>query len=43
LKMIKEICAASPSVCPDHAGYLGMELQKASECLTNGIEYIQDR
>ncbi len=43
LKMIKEICAALPAIRPDHAGYLGMELQKASECLTNGIEYIQDR
>ena len=43
LKMIKEICAALPAIRPDHAGYLGMELQKVSECLTNGIEYIQDR
>ena len=41
--MIKEICAALPAIRPDHAGYLGMELQKVSECLTNGIEYIQDR
>lgn len=43
LKMIKEICAASPSVCPDHAGYLGMELQKAANCLKIDKSYIQDR
>tara|TARA_Y100001968_G_C19284284_1_gene680833 strand:- start:327 stop:728 length:402 start_codon:yes stop_codon:yes gene_type:complete len=27
---------------PDHALYIGRELQKAEECLKNGTEYIQD-
>lgn len=42
LKLLREICAASPSMRPEHAGYLGMELQRASECLKNGNKYIQD-
>jgi thymidylate synthase len=42
LKLLREICAASPSIRPDHAGYLGMELQKASECLKTGKFYNQD-
>jgi len=42
LKLLREICAASPSIRPDHAGYLGMELQKAAECLKIGKQYIQD-
>jgi thymidylate synthase len=42
LKLIKEICAAIPAIRPDHAGYLGMELQKASECFNTGKKYIQD-
>jgi len=42
LKLIREICAASPAVRPDHAGYLGIELQKASECLKTGKKYVQD-
>lgn len=43
LKLIREICAASPGIRPDHAGYLGMELQKAANCLKTGKPYIQDR
>jgi thymidylate synthase len=43
LKMIKEICAALPAIRPDHAGYLGMELQKAANCLKIDKSYIQDR
>ncbi|MBD1901781.1 thymidylate synthase [Trichocoleus sp. DQ-A3] len=43
LKLVREICAASPSIQPDHAAYLGMEFQKASECLRTGKQYIQDR
>jgi thymidylate synthase len=42
LKLLREICANSPSIRPDHAGYLGMELQKASECLKTGKLYNQD-
>ncbi|MDZ8028429.1 MAG: thymidylate synthase [Nostoc sp. SerVER01] len=42
LKLLREICAASPSIRPNHAGYLGMELQRASECLKTGTKYIQD-
>ncbi|MEH2044920.1 thymidylate synthase [Nostoc sp.] len=42
LKLLREICAASPSIRADHAGYLGMELQRASECLKTGAKYIQD-
>lgn len=43
LKLIKEICAASPVIHADHAAYLGIELQKAAKCLEVGKEYIQDR
>ena len=42
LKLLREICADSPAIRPDHAGYLGMELQKAAECLKMGKQYIQD-
>lgn len=42
LKLVREICAASSSIRPDHAGYLGMELQKAAECLKTGKKYVQD-
>lgn len=43
LKLVREICWASPAIRPDHAGYLGLELQKAAECLKNGQHYIQDK
>jgi thymidylate synthase len=42
LKLVREICIASPAINPEHAGYLGMELQKAAEYLNNGTQYIQD-
>lgn len=42
LKLVRDICTASPAINPAHAGYLGMELQKASEYLQNGKQYIQD-
>lgn len=42
LKLLREICAASPAIRSDHAGYLGMELQKAAECLKTGKKYVQD-
>jgi thymidylate synthase len=43
LNLIREICASSPAIHPDHSGYLGLELQKASQCLKEGKKYIQDR
>ncbi|MBW4625815.1 MAG: thymidylate synthase [Brasilonema octagenarum HA4186-MV1] len=42
LKLVREICAASPSIRPDHAGYLGIELHRAAECLKTGKQYVQD-
>jgi thymidylate synthase len=42
LKLLREICAATPAIRPDHAGYLGMELKIAAECLKMGKQYIQD-
>jgi thymidylate synthase len=42
LKLVREICAASPAINPEHAGYLGMELQKAAEALHTGQQYFQD-
>lgn len=43
LKLVREICLSSPAIQPDHLGYLGIELQKAMECLRSGKQYIQDR
>lgn len=43
LKLVREICTNSPAILPEHIGYLGIELQKACDCITNGKEYIQDR
>jgi thymidylate synthase len=43
LKLVREICAASPAIQPEHIGYLGIELQKAAECLKKSEQYIQDR
>jgi len=42
LTLIREICAASPAIQPDHAAYLGMELQKAAESLKTNKPYSQD-
>jgi thymidylate synthase len=42
-KLIREICAASPAIQPDHIGYLGIELQKAYQCIKIGKQYIQDQ
>ena len=42
LKLVREICAASPAINPEHAGYLGMELSKAAEALRTGQQYFQD-
>ncbi|MFM7405723.1 MAG: thymidylate synthase [Cuspidothrix sp.] len=43
LKLIKAICAALPAIRPDHAGYLGIELQKAATCIKIDKPYIQDQ
>jgi thymidylate synthase len=43
LKILREICANSPAIKPEHSGYLGLELQKAFDCIKSGREYIQDR
>ncbi|MFB2934127.1 thymidylate synthase [Aerosakkonemataceae cyanobacterium BLCC-F154] len=43
LKIVREICAASPAIMPEHSAYLGIELQKAWECLKTDKQYIQDR
>jgi thymidylate synthase len=43
LKLVREICAATPAIHPDHIGYLGIELQKAAEALRQGIIYTQDK
>lgn len=42
LLVLREICAANPAIQPDHAAYLGAELQRAKTCLDAGIEYKQD-
>lgn len=42
LALLREICDASPNIHPSHAGYLGLELQKAWSCLRSGKEYVQD-
>jgi len=43
LRLIRDICASSPAIQPDHIGYLGMELQKALQCIKTGNQYNQDR
>jgi len=43
LRLIRDICASSPAIRPDHIGYLGIELQKAHECIKSGKNYNQDR
>ncbi|WP_413172630.1 thymidylate synthase [Anabaena azotica] len=43
LKLTREICAASPAIRPDHAAYLGMELQKAANCIKIDKPYVQDQ
>ena len=43
LKLIREICFDSPAVQPEHIGYVGMELQKAAECIKSGKQYTQDK
>ena len=43
LRLLREICASSPAIQPEHSAYLGLELQKAFDCIKNGRVYFQDR
>jgi thymidylate synthase len=43
LVLIRQLCDHCPTLEPGHAGYLGLELQKAATCLKTGTPYIQDR
>jgi len=43
LKLLREICQNSPMLQAEHAGYLGLELQKAATALKTGQLYQQDR
>ena len=42
LGIIREICADSPAIEPAHIGYLGIELERARNCLNAGKIYTQD-
>ncbi|MEG5048927.1 DUF4346 domain-containing protein [Microcoleus sp. B4-C1] len=39
---LREISAASPAIQTEHIGYLGVELQKAAQCLKTHTTYTQD-
>jgi len=43
LKLIREICAASPAIHPDHIGYLGIELERAKQAIKTNQQYTQDK
>jgi thymidylate synthase len=51
LELVREIAKASPAILPDHIGYLGIELQRAGDCLKGAPPsgslrdrvYIQDK
>jgi thymidylate synthase len=43
LNLLRDICSTSPAIQPEHTGYLGIELQKASNCIKSGKPYIQDQ
>jgi thymidylate synthase len=42
LKLLREICMDSPAIQPEHSGYLGIELQKACNCILTNTKYNQD-
>lgn len=42
LFLVRDICFDNPSIEPEHIGYLGVELQKAKNCLTTLQPYVQD-
>ncbi|MCC5614172.1 thymidylate synthase [Nostoc sp. CHAB 5836] len=43
LTLLRDICSTSPAIQPEHTGYLGIELQKASNCIKIDKSYIQDQ
>lgn len=43
LKLLRELCADTPTLHPEHTGYLGIELNKAKFCLSHNIPYTQDQ
>jgi thymidylate synthase len=43
LPLVRKICSDSPGIKPDHVAYLGIELQKAYDCIKLGKNYTQDQ
>jgi thymidylate synthase len=43
LTLLRDICSTSPAIQPEHTGYLGIELQKAINCIKSDKSYIQDQ
>ncbi|NES00922.1 MAG: thymidylate synthase, partial [Symploca sp. SIO1B1] len=43
LKLVRQICQSSPGIQPEHAAYLGLELQKAYMGVKSDSIYSQDR
>lgn len=43
LRLMRQICDSSPTLQPIHAGYLGLELQKAWNCIKMNTLYQQDQ
>ncbi|NEQ97246.1 MAG: thymidylate synthase [Cyanothece sp. SIO2G6] len=43
LKLVQEICMAAPTIHPEHAGYLGLEIHKAFHAIKTGTSYVQDQ
>lgn len=42
LDLVRQVVAANPQIRPDHAAYLGMEIQKAWQARRDQEAYIQD-
>jgi thymidylate synthase len=42
LTLLRDICSDVPAIQPEHAGYLGMEFQKAYEAIQSRKPYKQD-
>lgn len=43
LKLLRAIVADAPALQPDHAGYLGIELEKAAIAVRQCVSYVQDK
>lgn len=43
LDLVRQVVAANPQIRPDHAAYLGMEVQKAWQARRDREVYVQDR